>query len=235
MVENKNVKIASDVLNGISNLAYAAASIGVDGFQWSDITGPALDIALGVVTNNSHRFGKYKPALQKLMRFGQLGLSGMAVYNGGIAIGSIMAKIEQGRPEDITTEELKGVISFLVGARGVIKAGRDSYVAHKYTERIDSPDVLSGVKNPELQTKIRNRIVDTFVKTPEGTAELQSQKLFNEDGSINYDQAYTYLRRNKKVSNKDVVSAINSEDGLVEAGKAAAKQVSKDAMNTAGL
>ena len=147
-----------------------------------------------------------------------------------------MAKIEQDRPEDITVEELKGVLSFLNGARGVIKAGADSYVAHKYTERIDTTkDVLSGVKSPEMQVKVRNKIVDTFVSTPEGSAELKAQKLYNDDGSINYEQAYTYLRRSKKVSNKDVVYAINSEEGLIDAGKAAAKHMSKESMNTVGL
>ena len=146
-----------------------------------------------------------------------------------------MAKIEQGRPEDITVEEIKGVINFLDGARGVIKAGADSYVAHKYTKRVDAKDVLSGVKSPEMQVKVRNKIVDTFASTPEGSAELKAQKLYNDDGSINYDQTYTYLRRSKKVSNRDVVSAINSEASLIDAGKAAAKQVSKETLNTAGL
>ena len=80
MWRNTKVKIVSDILNGLSSTAYAVANIGVDGFQWSDITGPALNVGLGLITNNSHRFGKYKPTLQKLMRIGQLGLAGQAVY-----------------------------------------------------------------------------------------------------------------------------------------------------------
>ena len=190
------------------------------------------DVVHGIITNNACRFGKHKPTIKKIIRLGQLGVAPNALYEGARCIESIMIKIEHGRPENITTAEMKYALSFhrhIRSARSVVKARLDSYVAPK----IEDP--IEGIIYPEMRAEIKQKIVDAFAETPEGNAELKAQKLYNDDGSIDYDQAYTYLRRSKKVSNRDVVSAINSEGDLIDGGKAAAKQESKNTLNNVGL